>query len=132
MSAPDPAADQFDAAARDAREVMLRTAESSGRECTTGNESWLKAKIASHILSGKTGHCPHLDSPAPALMMLCRPDKLYCQACFPRSMVLTPEEEYTCDRCGHLCAGTPEDPINVNWAQIGPLLTCFGICDNCK
>lgn len=78
-------------------------------------------------------HNPNPVSPQPVFAAPWKPDLIVCAQCLhllppPRGSVA----DQTCDRCGLLCAGKPDDPIYPCGVQVGPMVWQFALCGGCR
>lgn len=95
---------------------------------------WLRLSaldaIASY-LNGRAHTCPHLPR-LPVVAAAWRPGVAVCLQCMPVFHVADATVNATCDGCGHVCAGLPDDPITPGIAQVGQLVFLYGVCRDCQ
>jgi hypothetical protein len=69
--------------------------------------------------------------PEPVFVFLWRPDLIVCQWCTVLANLVSDVEDRTCDGCGRVVAGTPEDPMYAPSMVSGPLTIQTGRCTQC-
>jgi hypothetical protein len=125
-------ADQFHAAARDARRHLDAIA-AHGRATvhqSTDPTGWLLAQAARFVaaLTATTARvCPHVGtSPRVVHAAVWAPGIVVCPAC-THLLTPTPTEDTICDRCRRTVPA-----IYAATVALGPLLLAYGLCDPCQ
>jgi len=85
---------------------------------------WVAGKATTCI------HQPSMESPAPCLAAAWKPGLVVCHPC---AMLLKVEgdADRTCDGCGRICQGLPDDGIYPVSMIIGGLCYHAGACESC-
>lgn len=129
------AADQLDAATRDAKEMLSDFVALLGKRHTV--DCTVPGPFATELLSGlhervrkhRQRSCTHLRrSPDVAWMFGWAPERLHCMRCAFKllSTVSGTVEDSTCDVCRR-----EADPCNPVMGSDGPMVVLFGACDDC-
>jgi len=110
--------DQLEAATRDlkgrAEEVAGKPAYLVG---TTDMNDWLRLGMLDAFLTWalKKGdtceHTPDMRYPQPVWAAAWKPGLVVCELCTELLSVAGTPSDKTCDGCGHLCDGLPDDPV---------------------
>jgi hypothetical protein len=83
--------------------------------------------------SGKARTCMHQptpESPEPVFSAAWKPGLIVCARCTDL-LVVTGDANMTCDGCGHLCQGMPDDGIKPVTTFVGALGYQVGVCTRC-
>jgi hypothetical protein len=99
--------------------------------------SWVRLQLAEVALrfSARRGRtCPHADPDRAEPWFACAwaPDLVTCSQCLhlaepSAGSVLS----RTCDQCGYVCPGPPDDGIRTIYLSEGPLIFALGVCRTC-
>lgn len=133
--------DQHKAAERDALTVA-RLGVRGAREAWlphAGVPEWLRLAFVDTLrawLEGVGRTCMHNPSPRrsePLVAAAWRPGLVSCPPCSVYLLRLRGEADRTCDRCGRVVAGRPEDGEGIRPCRVtfGPLVYMYGVCDDC-
>lgn len=141
---PTAQRDQADAAIDETRRVAHAIAPRIGAEAsgiTTAAQlpGWLRLALLdalARLMDGTADTCRHSPtprSPQPVMAAAWRPGLVVCLAC----VHLLPQcrgsaADRTCDSCGRVCAGTPDDPIYPGLLAFSVVLFEYGTCRDCK
>lgn len=103
-------------------------------------DDWLRLGVIDALTAHCAGtadtcmHSPHPDFPQPLLAAAWKPGLVVCAGCV--RLLSLPKHgaaNFTCDGCGHVCAGEAAgDPLFIGAVQLGPLLYQFGTCAACQ
>jgi hypothetical protein len=100
---------------------------------------WLRLALLDALATFMDGaadtccHAPVPSSPQPVMAAAWRPGLVVCMTCTH----LLPQRrgsaaDRTCDGCGRVCAGTPDDPIHPGLLALSILIFEYGVCNDCK
>ncbi|MEX5713717.1 hypothetical protein AB1484_37415, partial [Parafrankia sp. FMc6] len=129
---PTAQADQFHAAAEDARRrlTVIAAAGGAGVSRATDPTGWLTRQARGFVdaLTSTQGRfCWHIgSSPHVVHAAVWAPGVVVCSACV-HLLRPTSGEDATCDRCRRTV-----DPLHPGIAAFGPVLIMFGLCDQCQ
>lgn len=137
--------DQIDAAAIETHDGLhqMRDSAQEGKVAAVGADSvgdWLRLGVIDALVAHCTGtavtcaHNPHPAFPQPLLAAAWKPGLVVCGDCVHLlSLPKRSAANFTCDACGHVCAGDAAgDPLFIGASQLGPLLYRFGTCAACR
>jgi hypothetical protein len=138
--APVHLADHIDAASC---EVDRRVKDmAADPDATVGGQypnvpPWLRLSLVSTwsgFIAGTVNTCQHapmIDHPhRHSSRVAPKPDRLRAQRP-PHLTKPVGDADRTCDQCGHICGGLPDDGIHPYSLSFGLLLHFFGLCANC-
>jgi hypothetical protein len=135
--------DQGRAAARDAHEWLEFEAPLLGAPVTELDiatlPEWLRLDLLTTWAAWSAGtgrtcmHSPHPDRPEPVSAAAWRPGLVACARCVHLT-VLPPGStaDRTCDACGHVVAGLPDEGISPGRLTFGPMVYGYGVCPECR
>lgn len=134
--------DQATAAVEEAKELAVaitprRTTDVLRQLDYNEIPEWLRLNVAALMCEwteGKATTCVHRPSPdvaAPVVGAAWKPHTVVCDACVHLLTVTDPVVDNTCDGCGHLCKGMPDDGIRPVALTFGMLVYRYGLCTDC-
>lgn len=125
-------ADQFHAAAADARRALTTIATAGGTKVTAGTDptGWLTRQALEFFtaLTGGTDRvCGHVGaSPHVVHAAVWAPGLVVCPGCI-HLLTPTPTEDSICDRCRRTVP-----TLYPAMAAVGPVLLAYGLCSPCQ
>ncbi len=135
--------DQADAAAGDARNLLQRVAEATGKPLhhlhPASVDGWLRLSAVDALrgfLDGSARVCLHNPTPRhhePIFACAWKPGLVVCALCITLLRAPNRVADATCDRCGRVCAGVAtNDGIYPLTLQLGMLTFNAGACPECR
>lgn len=135
--------DQADAATNQIRDGLTAAAASGdgyiAPATTSEHPAWVRLGALHTITAwwaGKNRSClhdPHPMRPQPVASAAWTPGLIVCGHC--AHLIRIPDgspRDRTCDGCGHIAAGTANDPIHPFVVIVGVLTYSVGACNTCK
>ncbi len=96
--------------------------------------AWLREQVQGilrRFVNGRIRTCPH---PGQRLISLWSPDRLRCFTCeaaFQLDRAATDDDDYSCDRCGHIVTGD-ETLIGIGYTATDRIIVVTGLCQTCS
>ena len=135
--APGHLVDQAQAASADAERVILtHPLGTAGQVPVDTIPDWLLLGVITAYAEWVTGNattCPHqptAERPQVVAAAAGRPGRVVCASC-THLLRLSGAADRTCDRCGTVCRGLPDDGIFPGMLHYGPMVFGYGLCGQC-
>lgn len=129
--------DQLSSATRDMKRRAEQALGNPGYLIDRDDMSgWLRLGMLDAFLAwandkGRTcGHRPDVRFPQPVWAAAWRPGLVVCELCTDL-LTIGPVTDKTCDGCGHVCAGMPDDPVVAVSVLAGGFCYLAGACQEC-